>query len=59
MAGFGKTVLAAEAVRDATMLREVFPGTCIYIILVLTCMYISVTLINMVIQHIPCLCHTT
>lgn len=26
MAGFGKTVLAAEAVRDATLLREVFPG---------------------------------
>ena len=27
MAGFGKTVLAAEAVRDAEMLRNVFPGT--------------------------------
>ena len=26
MAGFGKTVLAAEAVRDAKLLREVFPG---------------------------------
>ena len=26
MAGFGKTVLAAEAVRDATLLQEVFPG---------------------------------
>ena len=26
MGGFGKTVLAAEAVRDATILREVFPG---------------------------------
>ena len=26
MAGFGKTVLAAEALRDATLLREVFPG---------------------------------
>ena len=26
MAGFGKTVLAAEAVRDATFLQEVFPG---------------------------------
>ena len=26
MAGFGKTVLAAEAVRDATLLRQVFPG---------------------------------
>ncbi len=26
MAGFGKTVLAAEAVRDATLLRKVFPG---------------------------------
>ena len=24
--GFGKTVLAAEAVRDATILKEVFPG---------------------------------
>lgn len=27
MAGFGKTVLAAEAVRDASLLRKVFPGT--------------------------------
>lgn len=26
MAGFGKTVLAAEAIRDASLLREVFPG---------------------------------
>ena len=26
MAGFGKTVLVAEAVRDAELLREVFPG---------------------------------
>ena len=26
MAGFGKTVLAAEAVRDAALLRQVFPG---------------------------------
>ena len=26
MAGFGKTVLAAEAVRDATLLQEIFPG---------------------------------
>lgn len=26
MPGFGKTVLAAEAVRDATILRDVFPG---------------------------------
>ena len=26
MAGFGKTVLAAEAVRDAEILRNVFPG---------------------------------
>ena len=26
LAGFGKTVLAAEAVRDATILKEVFPG---------------------------------
>lgn len=26
MPGFGKTVLAAEAVRDAQLLREVFPG---------------------------------
>ncbi len=26
MAGFGKTVLAAEAVRDATILKNVFPG---------------------------------
>ena len=26
IAGFGKTVLAAEAVRDATILEEVFPG---------------------------------
>ena len=26
MAGFGKTVLAAEAVRDAKILEEVFPG---------------------------------
>ena len=26
MAGFGKTVLAAEAVRDAQLLRKVFPG---------------------------------
>ena len=26
MAGFGKTVLAAEAIRDANLLREVFPG---------------------------------
>lgn len=26
MAGFGKTVLAAEAIRDAALLREVFPG---------------------------------
>ena len=28
LAGFGKTVLAAESVRDAAMLREVFPGKC-------------------------------
>lgn len=26
MAGFGKTILAAEAIRDANLLREVFPG---------------------------------
>ena len=26
MGGFGKTVLAAEAVRDAAIFREVFPG---------------------------------
>ena len=26
MAGFGKTILAAEAIRDASLLREVFPG---------------------------------
>ena len=26
MAGFGKTILAAEAIRDPTLLREVFPG---------------------------------
>lgn len=26
MAGFGKTVLAAEAVRDAVVLDEIFPG---------------------------------
>ena len=26
MAGFGKTILAAEAIRDATLLQEVFPG---------------------------------
>ena len=26
IAGFGKTVLAAEAVRDAEILSEVFPG---------------------------------
>ena len=26
MAGFGKTVLAAEAVRNAAFLRENFPG---------------------------------
>ena len=26
MPGFGKTVLAAEAVRDANLLEEVFPG---------------------------------
>lgn len=26
MAGFGKTVLAAESLRDAKLLRKVFPG---------------------------------
>ena len=26
MAGFGKTILASEAIRDASLLREVFPG---------------------------------
>ena len=26
LAGFGKTVLAAESVRDAALLQEVFPG---------------------------------
>ena len=31
MAGFGKTVLAAEAVRDAEILRNVFPGIESYI----------------------------
>ena len=31
MAGFGKTVLAAEAVRDAALLRQVFPGTCTFV----------------------------
>lgn len=33
MGGFGKTVLAAEAVRDAEILRKVFTGDCLVSIL--------------------------
>ena len=29
VAGFGKTVLAAEAVRDAKILSEAFSGKCV------------------------------
>ena len=41
MAGFGKTILAMEAIRDGALLREVFPGQ-----LVVIKMYIQYELKN-------------
>ena len=50
MAGFGKTVLAAESLRDAKLLRYVFPGikvTMLQYMLVCRCLNVC---------HESCLC---